>query len=179
MDLQYNTETLALSDNAFVVPQADATGRLLTRPTPDVITVTPTVQNNNAYDANDVIFDAVEIPLAVPVAGGTAILDSIVVIDTADQKAQMHLVFMNAATSLGTLDSAPDIDDTEVLTVIGTVEVLAASYNDLGANSVATKTAVGLAVKAASGTRSLWVAAWSTGTPTYLTGCLKIQLGFR
>lgn len=144
-----------------------------------VISVTPTVLNADAYDAGDVLFDAVEIPNCIPLAGGSAILDSIVCRCLADQKAQMHLVLMNANTSLGTKDAAPDIDDTEVLTVIGTVELLAASYIDLGANSVLTKALIGLPVQAASGSRSLYVAGFSTGTPTYATSSLRLDFGFR
>lgn len=144
-----------------------------------VITVTPVVQNNNAYDAGDVIFDAIEIPNCIPMPGGSAILDSIFCLDTNDQKAQMHLLLMNAATVLGTLDSAPDIDDTEALTAIANIELLAASYVDLGGASVLTKNGIGLPVQAASGSRSLWVAGFTTGTPTYLTGCLKLSFGFR
>lgn len=144
-----------------------------------VVSVTPTVLNSDAYDAGDVIFGAVEIPNCIPLAGGSAYLDSIVCRCLADQKAQMHLVLMNAATSLGTKDAAPDIDDTEVLTVLGTVELLAASYIDLGANSVLTKAAIGLPVQAASGSKSLWVAGFSTGTPTYATGSVRLDFGFR
>lgn len=144
-----------------------------------VVSVIPTVLNADAYDAGDVIFDAVQIPNCIPSAGGSAILDSIVARCLADQKAQMHLVLMNAATSLGTKDAAPDIDDTEALTVIGNVELLAASYIDLGASSVLTKTAIGLPVQAASGSRSLWVAGFTTGTPTYATNSLRLDFGFR
>lgn len=178
MEGRHRTTPPTLSDNDLSKPMLDAAGNLRTVLPVDVVTVTPTVLNNDAYDAGDVIFDAATITNAVPVAGGSALLQSIVVTDTADQKAQLHLVFMNAATSLGTKDSAPDIDDTEALTVLGTVEILAASYIDLGGASVATKTAVGLVLEAASSSRDLYVAAFSTGTPTYATGSLTIRFGF-
>lgn len=144
-----------------------------------VVTVTPVVLNADALDAGDVAFDAVEIPNCLLKPGGSAILDSVVCIDTADQKAQMHLVLMNANTSIGTKDSAPDIDDTEALTIVGYTELLAASYIDLGGAAILSKVGLGLPVQGASSSRSLWVAGFTTGTPTYTTGCLRLQFGFR
>lgn len=142
----------------------------------DVISVTPTVLNADALDAGDVAFDSAEVAGAVRVSAGKSLLQSLVVIDRDDQKAQLRLVFLGANTSLGTKDSAPDIDDTEALDVLGTIEVAAADYIDLGANSVATIRNIGLLLKPTTGT-SVWVAAFTSGTPTYTTGGLRLKLG--
>jgi len=144
-----------------------------------VVTVTPVLEAA-AQDAGDVIFDAVEIPQCLLAPGGSAILDSIVCVDADDQKAQMHLVLMTALIGLGTKNAAPDITDAEALAnVIGHVELLAASYVDLGGASVLTKLGLAMPVQGASGSRSLWVAGFTTGTPTYSVGGLRLRFGFR
>ena len=144
-----------------------------------VITVTP-VCDTNAYSAGDLIFDAVEVPLAVREPGGTAILQTLVILDKADQQVPFTLIVANAATDFGTINSAPDPDDTECQTVIGWVPVAASDYIDLGGADIACICNIGLLVKAAAGTRSIWLAAMNgTGTPTYgAAGALVLQLGF-
>jgi len=118
--------------------------------------------------------------------GGRGVLQSVVAIDTDDQGVAFDLVFFNANTSLGAEDSAPDIDDTEVLTVLGVVSIGVtdeASPNhspwvDLGANRVATRTGVALHMEAGAATTSVWVAAITRGTPTYASGVVTVKLGF-
>lgn len=142
-----------------------------------VITITPTC-DTNAYASGDLIFDSTEITGAVRGLGGTAILQSVVLYDAADQKVAMTLVFANAATDFGTLNSAPDPDDTECLTVIGHVAIATTDYLDLGGASVACIRNLGLTMKAAATTTSLWVAAVNgTGTPTYAASSLVLQIG--
>lgn len=144
-----------------------------------VITVTPTVLNNDAYDASDLLFDSAEIAGAVRTVGGCAFLESVTLLDKADQKVALNLVFANAATDFGTLDSAPDPDDTECATVVGIVPVAVADYVDLGGAAVATVKNLHLLLKAGAATTSLWVAGINgAGTPTYTTGALVLQLGF-
>lgn len=118
--------------------------------------------------------------------GGRGVLQSVVAIDTDDQGIAFDLVFFNANTSLGTEDSAPDIDDTEVLTVLGIVSIgvddEASPYHspfiDLGANRVATRNGIGLHMEAGAATTSVWVAAITRGTPTYASGVVTVKLGF-
>lgn len=118
--------------------------------------------------------------------GDRGVLQSVVAIDTDDQGVAFDLVFFNANTALGTEDSAPDIDDTEVLTVLGIVRVGESnaslpSYSpwvDLGANRVATRNGIGLHMEAGAATTSVWVAAITRGAPTYASGVVTIKLGF-
>lgn len=145
---------------------------------PDVvITVTP-VCDTNAYASGDLIFDSVEIAGAVRGLGGTAILQSVTMLDAADQGVAMTLVFANAATDFGTLNSAPDADDTECLTIIGQVPIATTDYIDYGGAQVACVRNIGLLLKAASTSTSLWVAAKNgTGTPTFAASSLVLQIG--
>lgn len=143
----------------------------------DVITITPTLDNANALDAGDTVFDATVITGAIRLSGGSALLESIVVADKDDQKAQLRLCFFDSAVIFGTIDSAPGLSDADSLKCVGTVEVLAADYIDLGGASVATIKGIGLLCKAA-GSANLYVAAFTSGTPTYTTGGLQLRLGF-
>lgn len=142
-----------------------------------VVTVTPTVLNADAYDAGDTVFDATVITGAVRVSGGSALLQSIVVADKDDQKAQLRLVFFDSTVAFGTADSAPSLSDADSLKCVGSVEIAASDYIDFGGVSVATRTAIGLLCKA-SGSANLYVAAMTSGTPTYTTGGLQLRFGF-
>lgn len=141
-----------------------------------VVTVTPTL-DTNAYTAGDLLFDSTEIANAVRANGGTAILQSITIIDKDDQKLGATLLFADANTDLGTPNSAPDPDDTEAATVIGHVAVAASDYVDLGGASVACIRGVGLLLKAGAATTSLYVAAITGGTPTHTASGLVLKIG--
>lgn len=176
--------TVAVTDNGSTLSVDDGAGSLtvdgdVTITSPDVvITVTPTL-DTNAYASGDLLFDATEVATAVRTNGGAAILQSVTVIDKADQKVAFTLGFANAATDFGTLNSAPDPDDTEAATVIGWVPVAASDYIDLGGASVACMRNLGLLLKAGASATSLYIFGVNgTGTPTYAASDLVFQLGF-
>lgn len=175
---------VAIASNQSAVPVSDNSGSLtidgdVTVTSPDiVVTVTPTL-DTNAYGSGDLLFDSTEIANAVRANGGHAVLQSVTLLDKADQGVAMTLVFANAATDFGTPNSAPDPDDTEAATVIGTVVVGTGDYIDLGANRVACVRGIGLLLKAGAATTSLYVAGVNgTGTPTFGASDLVLQLGF-
>lgn len=143
------------------------------------VTVSMTTPTD-AQDAGDVVAATQIVAACTPGNDLNAILQSVCVIDTDDQKALLTLVFFSANTALGTEDSAPDIDDTEALTVLGTVQIVAADYIDLGGASIANIKNVGLAVTPASGTDDIYMAIYThaTSTPTYASGVLTVRLGF-
>jgi len=144
-----------------------------------VVTITPTL-DTNAYTSGDLLFDSTEIANAVRVNGGTCIVQSITIIDKDDQLKAMKLIFADAATDFGTVNSAPDPDDTEVATVVGHYEVSiddSANNIDLGGASVHCHRNVGLVLKAGAATTSLWVAGMTMGAPTHTASGLVIKLG--
>lgn len=193
MEAIYKATPPTLTDGQRTLLQTDNTGKLLvadSAATPagtnhigqvgspvDVITVTPTVLNADAYDAGDTVFDATVITGAVRVSGGSSLLQSVVVADKDDQKAQLRLVFFDSTVTFGTADSAPSLSDADSLKCVGSVEIAVGDYIDFGGVSVATKTAVGLLCKAA-GSANLYVAAMTASAPTYSTGGLQLRLGF-
>lgn len=109
-----------------------------------------------------------------------AVLHSCTVIDTDDQKATLRIVIFDANTALGAEDAAPDIDDTEILTVQGHITVEATSYVDLGGASYAHQSNLGMVVKPATGTDDIYIAIYghAASTPTYASGVLTVRLGF-
>lgn len=182
MALAVRQDTMAAlaADGDYVPPTTDANGQMrVLAGSPDfVVSVTPTL-DTNAYAAGDLLFDSTEIAAAVRANGGTAILQSITMLDKADQGVGMTLLFANAETDFGTLNAAPDPDDTESGTVIGHCAIVAADYIDLGANRVACIRNIGLMLKAGAATTSLYIAAVNgSGTPTYANGDLVLQLCF-
>ena len=133
--------------------------------------------DTSAYADGDVLFDTQEIAGAVRNNGEQCILQSVHVVDIDDQGVDFDLVFFNANTSLGTENSAPDINDTEVLTTLA-VYKFTNDYVDLGANRTRTDWQIGLPLKAGAATTSLWVAGITRGTPTHSASGLQITFGF-
>ena len=89
----------------------------------DLIDVVPTC-DTDAIPNDDVIFDWVEIPNAVAVKGGSAIIQSIHLLDKAIKSATMDIFFQTDNTTLGTLGGDPslgDADATDMLVFVGGV----------------------------------------------------------
>jgi len=127
----------------------------------DIITVTPTIETST-IDANDVLFNPVEITNAVSVDGGRSLLHSICLIDqtntSVDAGVSIDLVFTQDSSNLGTLDAAVDAADTVLDGIIGIINVSADDYKDMINGQIATKTNVGLTLIGASATsKSVYV----------------------
>lgn len=144
------------------------------------VDVTVTVETS-ALDVGDVASAATQV-----VAGATrgintpSKLVSLTLADPDDQKAILRVVFFSANTNLGTKDAAPDVDDTELLTIIGHVDIAVADYVDYGGGSVASIKNIGLMMKPAAETSSVYMSIYTpaTSTPTYAGGALTVRLGF-
>jgi len=68
------------------------------------------------------------------------------------------------------------MDDTEVQTVIGRVQIGAGSFYDTTDNAIACVYGIGLPMKAGT-SGSIWMAGIARGAPTYAGGHLYIKLG--
>lgn len=134
--------------------------------------------DTNAYSDGDVLADTQEIANAVRVPGGTAILQSVQVLDEDDQGCALTLVFSSGSGTLGTENAAPSISDANARNILGYVSVAALDYIDLGGSRIATIRGAGLVLKAAAGATSLYIAAITRGgTPTYTAAGIKLKLG--
>lgn len=143
----------------------------------DVLDVTPTL-DTSIYADGDLLSDTQAITGAFRVPGGSAMLQSVNVLDEDDQGVALDLIFLSALNSLGTINSAPTVSDASARDILGIVRVGAGDFIDLGGCRVATLSGLGLAMKATTGVTSLYIATVTRGgTPTYTAAGLKLKLG--
>lgn len=171
----YQKVKLDVGGDGATLPVSATANAIPVKALDDVLTLDATPDTNALADG-DVAFATQELAGFSTAADVTSILQSIVVQDPDDQGIGIDLIFFNANTSLGTENSAPDIDDTELLTVIGRVQIGSGSFYDLGTSRVACVTGIGLPMKAGTG-GSIWVAGISRGAPTYAGGHLFFKFG--
>lgn len=145
----------------------------------DVIAVTPTV-DTSAYANGDLVFDLTAITNAVRVAGETAFIKSLTIIDKDAQGAALDIWVAQGNTTLGALNAAPNITDANIAAnrMHFLASILAGDYKTLSGAKIATRQDLSLEVKAGSATRDYYIAAVSNGsTPTYTAGGLVLLVG--
>lgn len=132
------------------------------------------------YADGDLLADTQSIANAFLKAGGTLVLNSVLVYDEDDQGVAMDLVFLSAANTLGTENAAPSITDALARDIVGKLSIATGDYTDLGGVRVAQKTDLNMILKAAGTSRILYVAAITRGgTPTYTASGIRLKLGVR
>lgn len=133
--------------------------------------------DTNIYASGDLIADT-QVLTQVRAKRQIVQLKSIVLIDRADQKSALSVVFLATNTSLGSENSAPNIsDDDATSALVAHVDIAAADYIDLGGAAMATKR-VDLPLELADGVSHLYVALVSAGTPTYAADSLRGRFYF-
>jgi hypothetical protein len=146
----------------------------------DVVTKTVTLSlDTSAYASGDVLADTQEIADAMFTPGGTGEIQSINVLDKDDQGVEIDLVFLKTNVALGTENAAPAITDTNAAQILGIVNVPAASQIDFGGARLATVKEIDLPVSAASGSKSIFVAAVTRGTPTHTAAGIVLYVTIR
>lgn len=144
----------------------------------DLIDVTLTT-DDEAHGNNDVIAQSIEIPNAVAVKGGSAIIQSIMILDEDDEAPSIDLIFQTDNTALASDEGEiVNISDENARDILGFVNV--SNYTDLLNCQVGIKTNIGLVVKAASTTKSIFVHAVNRSGGTYTpaaTTDLKMKIG--
>lgn len=162
-----NAVDLILGDSSVLLASASAGAA-------DLILSTDTA----AYAAGDVLAECQEIANAFAVNGGSMALHSLVVIDKDDVGVAIDLLFFDTVVVLGTENGLPSISDADATRFLGLVSVAATDFIDVGGAKLATIKGIGLALKAAGGSRSLFVAAIVRGAATYTAAGLLLRLGF-
>ena len=121
----------------------------------DLIDVDPVCEAASNADG-DVIFTFTEIPNAVSVDGGSCLLHSVQLLDDDDNGGKIDLVFQTDDTTLGTIGAAVSETDANAGDILGYVQL--ETYFD-GINwQMSSKTNIGLVLKAAAATKSVYVA---------------------
>tara|TARA_B100000519_G_C13987433_1_gene317573 strand:+ start:51 stop:569 length:519 start_codon:yes stop_codon:yes gene_type:complete len=82
-----------------------------------IIRVVPAL-STDAYAQHDVLFTATEIPHAVSGKGGCSKLVAMYVLDKTNTNSDIHFVFSEGSTALGTINATADISDSD-LTALG------------------------------------------------------------
>ena len=163
-------------------PGMTSTNQRLNEMNVDLIDVTLTT-DAEAHADNDVIAQSIEIANAVKVKGGTAIIQSIMLLDEDDEAPTVELLFSQVSTAIaddeGSAigDSVSDLDST-FRSFLGAVTV--SNWSDLVDSQIGVKSNVGLVVKAASTTTSIWVHAINRSGGNYTpaaTTDLKLRIG--
>jgi len=132
--------------------------------------------STSIYASGDVLADTQEVTGALLNTAGGGIIESIVVIDQDAQAQALDLVFLDTDGSLGTENSAVGPTDAVAAKILGIIPVLASDYKSLVNSQVATLTNVGLAIKAASNTTSIYLGAVSRGTGTYTASGILVRM---
>lgn len=109
---------------------------------------------------------------------GTGILESIVLLDRANQKAGMTLFIFNADPTNATItDKAAFVFSTDDQKVIAQISIAASDYVTTNNKAIAVKSGLAIALKASAGT-TLYAALVTTGTPTFAaTSDVQIEYG--
>ena len=148
----------------------------------DLIDVTLTTVAAAVAD-NEVISQSIEIENAVAVNAGTGIIQSVILLDEDDEAPAVELLFSQVSTAITDAasevigNSVADLDET-FRSFLGAVTV--STWSDLVDAQIGVKSNIGLAIKAAAGTKSIWVHAINRSGGNYTpaaTTDLKLRIG--
>lgn len=142
-----------------------------------LITVNPAI-STSAYVAGNTVGGAQNLANAVTTRSGTGLLQSLVILDKANQKAPLDiLIFSKAPVGAMTDHAAFAFGAGDDLNIVARVSVAASDYVTLASEAVAVKSSLGIAVKAVNGGTSLYAVAVTSGTPTYTALALNFIWG--
>ena len=131
--------------------------------------------HTDANVVNDVLAATQEVANAVRVNDGTGVIQSIVVQDDDDKAGDLDLIFFDANTSVGTESATCSMADND--TILGIKEVVEADYVDMINSQVAHFENVGIVIKGATGSTSIYMAAIARDTDTYTESGITVRLG--
>jgi hypothetical protein len=165
-----------LNGSELVVPSADGVNPGTVR----IVDVTLSL-DTNAYANGDLLADTQVITDAFARVDGTGEIESIVVLDEDDVTAYtFYLAFFEANVTMGTENSAPTMSDANARSLLGAVSFATADALDLVNCKAYQKNGLRVPIRAATGTRNLYIAAVViTGTPTHSATGVRVRLGIR
>jgi hypothetical protein len=148
--------------------------------TVDIVDVTLSL-DTSAYANGDLLADTQVVTNALARVNGTGVIESLVVLDEDDQTAYtFYLAFFDANVTMGTENAAPTMTDANARNILGTVAFATADAIDIVNSKAYCKNGLRVPVKAASGTKDIYMAAVViTGTPTHTAAGIRVRLGIR
>jgi len=133
-----------------------------------------------AYASGDVLGDLspIEIPNFVRNAGGTGLVQSLVINDLSNQSGAIDVVFFDSEPTATTFtdNSALDIADADLPKVIAVVSVTSANYKAFADNCVAILSAIGFPIQSLDN-NSIWICPVSRDAKTYVADELSLTIG--
>lgn len=128
-----------------------------------------TAVSTSAYTAGDAVGGKRTITGALRTSNGSGILESITILDRANQKAAMELFIFDSDPTAATItDNAAFVFSTDDLKVLAHVTIAATDYITINSKAIATIKGLGIALRGANSNTSLYAALVTTGTPTYV-----------
>lgn len=143
-----------------------------------VIDLNPPV-DTAIYASGDLLFAPIEMPNSVLNTKGVSHLRSLLILDAANQKSAMDLlIFDRDPGSLGALNAAVDVSETQLSYLVALFSVASADYATVKATTNAAASKVpNLFLPAKQNSKSFWLAGISRGTPDYVAATdLRIKL---
>lgn len=133
------------------------------------------------YSNNDLLAStSIALSGAVRTNGGTAVLESITIIDKDAQGAAMTVLIADRLTDYGTHNAAPSADDDTVAQTLACIAFAAADYLTVAGVKIATKSNLGIVCKADGSANYFGLnAVIGASTPTYTASGLIFKVGFR
>ena len=126
-----------------------------------------TAVSTSIYAAGDAVGGKRTLTNALRTSGGTGILESITILDRANQKAAMELFIFDSDPSAATItDNSAFVFSTDDLKVLAHITIADTDYVTINSKAMATLKGIGITLKG-SGTANLYAALVTTGTPTY------------
>lgn len=130
------------------------------------VSQTPTISAASIYAAGDAVGGKLTFTGVSRKSGGGGVVESLVLVDFAQEQAATDLVLFNQDIT-PTADNSPyDPSDADLGNCIGVIPIVAGDYNNFVDNAVATVRNVGLRFKT-SGTTNLYGQMVTRGTPNY------------
>ena len=157
---------------------ARSNGRLVTQE-PSLTLVVPAMASfATPFSAQDNLGGKLAFGAVMTETGGLAFVESLTLVDRANQKSAMLLLLFSADPSGSTLtdNAATVIADADDVNLVAAIPIAIADYTTVGAKAVANLKSLHIPIK--SGTQSLWGALVCLGTPTYAAATsLQLTLG--
>lgn len=130
------------------------------------------------YAAGQAIGVLTTLTTAARIVNGTGIIQSLAIMDSANQKAAIDFIFLNAAPTNTPVDHTTwNLAAADFGKQIGRYSLLAASYASYGVIALGNANGLGIGFQAV-GAQAIYVVAVCQGAPTYTVSCLNVMLSF-
>lgn len=171
-----------ITDLTNTMPTGDAVARSLyvfNGEARKVISVTPTI-DTAAYSTGDAVGGKQTLTSAARVSGGAVTLESLIIVDKANQKQAMDILFFNADPTAATItNNATFAFSTDIAKWVGQIHIATTDWTTFDSKAIVNKLNQKLTMQG-NATANLYAAVVGTGTPTYLTaGDLIFYYGFQ